>query len=92
MDQVQHLGPYEAQFQEILSKGLDKTKFVDVTSHATPNTEFSAEHGLDRTPSGFIVINQDRAGHVYDSGTAWDAGKIFLKADVSSMKVRLMVF
>lgn len=92
MEKVQNFGAFAAQFLEILQNGLDKRRFVDVTSHATPNSEFSVEHGLAYVPSGRIIIDQDKAGSVYKGTTAWDESKIYLKCDIASVALRLMIF
>ena len=55
------------------------------TSHAVADTEFELEHNLGRVPAGFIIIKKDKAGTIYDSGTAWTKNSVFLKCDKSSM-------
>lgn len=92
MKLVQSVGHLQPQFQEIVNKALDRSVYFDVTSHATPDTEFSFEHGLRYIPNGFLVIAQDKAGSVYKGATAWDTEKIYLKANVATMALRVMVF
>jgi len=82
------------QISEILLR-LGKVSFressrFNVTSHAVAGTEFELEHNLGRVPEGFIVIRKDKAGSIFDSGTAWTKNKVFLKSDAVSMNVTLI--
>jgi len=63
---------------------------VVYTSNATPNTEDTVPHGLERVPSGFIVTSIDKAGVVYKS-SAFDATNLKLKCSVASAAVTLHV-
>lgn len=92
MNRVQSLGPYEAQFNEILSKALDKSVFATLTTHAVADTEFSVEHGLGFAPRGYIVIKADKAADVYDGTTANTDALLYLRCNVASAAIRLMVF
>ena len=92
MNRVQSGGEYEPQFNEILSKALDKTMFASVTAPGTPDTEFQIEHGLNFEPIGFLVISKDRACDVYLSATAATKDIIYLKSTVASAAIRVMVF
>lgn len=89
---VQDFGPYEKQFRNIVDSALDKSSYVDVTSHATPDTEFSFEHGLRYIPNGFLVIAQDKAAVTYKGATVWNTEKIYLKTNVASTALRISVF
>ena len=91
MEVVQSLGEFEAQFREIITNGIDKRQFLNVTT-STANTEFAVDHGLGAIPNGYIVIGQDKAGDVYNSTTAWTTSTIYLKASVATMTLRLIVF
>ena len=55
------------------------------------DTEFSFTHSLGRTPVGFLVMNIDKGGVVYDSGTSWDATTIYLKCSTANVAVTLFV-
>ena len=92
MNRVQTGGEYEAQFNEILSKALDKTMFASVTAPVTPGDEFAVEHGLGFEPIGFLVISKDRACDVYLSATAATKDIIYLKATVADANLKIMVF
>ena len=84
-------GNDEQQWQEVLDRALDKRQFADVTT-AGADVEFSIEHGLRTVPLGFIVIGQDKAAVTYKGATAWDNEKIYLKTNVSTVALRVMVF
>lgn len=59
-------------------------EFQVYTSNATPDTADSIVHTLGSVPVGFIVVNLDKGAVIYDSGTAWTATTISLKATVAS--------
>lgn len=92
MERTQSLGPYESQFNEILSKALDKTMFATLTAPATPDTEFSIGHGLGFMPIGFLLISKDRACDVYLSTTARTTSVIYLKCTTGNAVLRIMIF
>jgi len=85
-------GNDEAQWNEVINKAIDKTRFADVSTPNPADTEFSVEHGLGTIPIGFIVINQDQAAVTYSSDTAWDADFIYLKCDTALVTMRLLIF
>ena len=85
-------GNDERQWEEIINNALDKRRFADVTSDATPDTEFSFEHGLRYVPNGFIVIKQDKAADTYTGTTAWNTERIYLRTNVGTVALRVMVF
>jgi len=66
--------------------------FVSFTSNATPDTEDTVAHGLGRVPTGYLVYSRDKAGVLYDSGTAFTASNIYLKCNVASVAFKLIVF
>lgn len=65
--------------------------YVTLTAHAVPNTEFTVAHTLGRTPTGYIPVTKDRAADIYNS-TAMDASNLYLKCDVASAVIKLLVF
>jgi len=66
--------------------------WVAYTSNGSADTEDTVAHSLGRVPAGMLVGLGDKTGTVYDSGTAWTVDNIFLKADVASLTVNLLVF
>ena len=88
---------YTRELASILNKGLGFTdnwngQAVTFTSHVTPDTEDSVAHSLGRVPTGFLILNRDKAGIVYQSGTAWTTSAIFVKTSVASMTTTILVF
>lgn len=65
---------------------------VVVTTPSTPNTEFSVQlTTLNRTPGFYYQGNADKAVKIYTGATAWSRNKLYLKADVASATVNLLV-
>jgi hypothetical protein len=70
------------------------TQYIDVaTTPAVADTEFLIIHGLKRVPVGYIVVRQDRACRVYDSSIgSWTDSLLYLKCDVASASIKLLVW
>lgn len=66
--------------------------FVSFTSSATPDAENTVAHTLGKTPTGYIVYSKNKAGDIYDGTTAWTASNIYLKVNVASVAVNIIVF
>lgn len=93
----QSLKDYSRKLAEILNKGLrilDNMSQYDgsTTTPATPDEEFSFNHALKRTPIGYWVISIDKAAIVYNGATAWDSEYIYLKCNVATTAIRVIVF
>lgn len=63
-----------------------------ITTNGTANTEDAVSHSLKRVPTGYLILNRDKAGVVYDSGTPWTATSIYLKCSVATVAVKIMIF
>ncbi len=70
----------------------DDIEIIGYVSNASADTETSVTHSLGRVPSDIIVTYQDKAGTLYDSGTAWTASTLYFKCDVAEVTYRLLVF
>jgi len=82
---------------KILDRGISfgdniDCKLVTITTNATPDTEDTTAHGLGKTPTGFIVYSQDKAGNLYNSGTAFTATNIYTKCNIASVEFKVIVF
>lgn len=66
--------------------------FLEVTTPASTSDELEVSHGLGRKPRGVIVIRSTSAISVYDSGTEWTTGSLFVKFSVADADVTLAVF
>lgn len=68
---------------------------LEGTTHATPNTEFTIEHGLENTPYLLIPIAAlDRSGDQIVPLTvtqAADAKYVYLKSSIASAPIRVLV-
>lgn len=70
-------------------------EFLALTAHATPNTEFSVTHHLNRVPEGYLIVGRKAAGHLYDhyaGMTAWTSTTLYLKSDVASLETTIFLF
>jgi len=67
-------------------------QLVSYTSNGSADTEDTVAHGLGKVPTGYIVYSRDKAAIVYDSGTAFTATNIYLKCNVATVALKLIVF
>lgn len=65
------------------------TQLVSKSDTGSANAEFYIDHNLGVAPLGFIVIKNNKAGVVYDSGTTWTSSRIYLKCSVANCNVSL---
>lgn len=79
-------------FRDIEQMPFNRSQTRSVSDTGTADTEFSVSHNLGRVPSGFVVTKTNKAGIVYDSGTAWTATAIYLKCSAANTAVTLQVF
>lgn len=89
--------PYFQELQDIINGGLrfgvnHNVQIISFTTNGTANTEDTVAHTLKRVPVGFILVNSNKAASLYDSGTAWTATNVYLKCNVASAAVKIMVF
>lgn len=51
-------------------------------------------HSLDRVPSGYIVVSQNKAGSLYHAltDTAWTSSNIYLKSSVATVIYTIFIF
>lgn len=65
---------------------------VAVADSGTINTEFTVAHTLKRIPEGFLVININKGGVVYSSGTGWTTSAIYLKCSAANAALTVIIF
>ena len=90
------LRDYTFSLSELLNGGL---KFADnfdcdiitVADSGNADTEFTEAHTLKRVPTGFIIININKGGVVYDSGTSWTTTNIYLKCTQANCEIKLII-
>ena len=93
----QELLSFSIELSNILNGGVNfpdnfDAEILSVADSGTANTEFTVSHTLKRVPIGFIVLNINKAGVVYDSGTAWTTSAIYLKCSTANTVIKLLVF
>jgi hypothetical protein len=69
---------------------LDARYIVQTSGAADAQNTWA--HGLKRIPLGYIVCSQDKAGSVYIGTTAWDTTNIYLRVNVATVALILLVF
>lgn len=80
------------QIRDITRRAPDAQQYQDVTTPGTANTEFTVNHGLGRVPVGYLVVGRDKAAIIYNSTTAWTETAIYLKCNVATVAIRLLIF
>lgn len=96
-DMIAALGAWSLDQKLLLTRGLNfddnfDSRRAQVTTHATPGTEFSVAHGLGKVPIGYIVYGQAAAGQIFDGATANTKDLLYLKSNVSAVQFRILVF
>lgn len=81
----------------ILNRGILFDDNVDCrrltfTSSATPDAENTVAHTLGKIPTGYIVYSQNKAASIYLGSTTWTLTNIYLKVNVASVAVKIIVF
>jgi len=93
----QELQRFCLELSGFLDKGLKfsdnfDAQIIEVADTGLASTEFSVAHTLKRVPTGFLIINKDKTGNGYDSGTAWTDTAIYLKYSTANTALTLLVF
>jgi hypothetical protein len=93
----QELLSFIAELAQAVNKGLKfednfNAAIITVADSGVADSENTVAHTLKRVPIGFLVLNINKAGTVYDSGTAWTTENIYLKCDVVSCAIKLLIF
>lgn len=65
--------------------------WANVTSSVATGTEFAITHNLGYVPIGYLVFTQNKPASFYLGSSAWTTTQIFLKADNSSVAVKLFI-
>ena len=66
-------------------------EWASVTTPATPDTDFTVAHNMLRIPVGFILMNQTKAGVLYQGSVAWTTTDITLKCSVASDDIVIFI-
>lgn len=82
---------------EILNNGI---RFLDnfdgfivtLTTDATPGVETAIAHGLKRVPTGCLVLEKNKAAHIFSGPTAKDSTTYYIQSDVAEVLATVMIF
>lgn len=96
-DQLNTINEMVRNLDTILNRGIRfqdnfDARLVTFTSSATPDTENTVAHTLGKVPVGFLVYSLDKAGVVYNGTTAFTKTNIYLKVNVATVVVKIIVF
>lgn len=85
------------QVYELLQKKLSfednfSGQTISFVSSATPDTESKIAHSMKKVPTGFLKTNQDKPCSVYKGSTAWTKNEIYLKVNVASTSITIVLF
>lgn len=94
---LRYLNEQDLNLAEIFKNGVSFSDNLDgesitFTSSGTPDDENTIAHSLGRIPSGFIITNIDKAALIYKGTTGWDEDNIYLKVNVATVAVTILVF
>lgn len=94
---LKSLNDQNSNLEAILNRGISFSDNVDCTlktftSSATPDAENTVAHELGKVPTGYLVYSINKAAAVYTGSTAWTSANIYLKVNVSSTEVKIIVF
>lgn len=95
-DAEQNLDRLFVKLRMMLNNGLNfKENFncyvTTITTNATPGVETTIAHGLKRIPAGFIILETDKAGHIFTGSTAKSATNYYVRSDVASVTATLVI-
>lgn len=62
-----------------------------ITTPTTPGDELAVDHNLERRPDFFLANFVDNPGILYRGTTPWTATQIFLRSDVGSEDVEILI-
>lgn len=83
-----------AQLGSLLNQGLNFADNFDcyvttVTTSATPGTPTDITHGLKRSPVGCLVLEKDKAAHIYK--TSKSSTLYSVASDIASVTATLII-
>ena len=93
---IESLLKYTTKLADAINGGMRLSENISCqvqsVTTAGADVEKAVTHTLKRAPTGFIVINLDKAAIVYDSGTTWTATTMYIKSDTATTTVKLLIF
>lgn len=67
-------------------------QIITISDTGVADAQNTVTHTLQRVPIGFIVLNRNKGGVMYDAGTAWTTTNLYLKCTTANTTVKLLVF
>jgi hypothetical protein len=64
---------------------------VSIVTPGTPDTDFQIEHQLGRVPDKFIILSIDKAAIIYKSPTAWTDTLAYLRCNIATTAITILV-
>ena len=85
------------QLTRILNKGIQfgenfDAYIVTLTTNATPGVETAITHGLKKIPLGCLVLEKNKAAHIYLGASGKSATVYNVASDIASVTATLMIF
>lgn len=70
--------------------------WVNVLTSGTANAEVGVKHTLGSQPMGYMVMSQNKAGHLYADplgsvNTVWTSGTSYFKSDTASVTFKIFL-
>lgn len=93
-DLEQTLDKIFSKIRDILNNGLNFSDNFEchvetITTDATPGNSTVITHNLKRTPVGCLVLEKDKAAHIYKSASTTTTYTV--KSDVASVTATLVI-
>ena len=88
---------FNRKLVDIINKGIRIEDNLNVqekayTTNGTPNTEDSVSHTLKRIPRGYFLVGSDKAVSLYNGTTSWTATALYIKANVASAAITIIIY
>jgi len=86
---------YSQEVADTLNLGLKlednfNAHIETISDTGAANSENTVTHGLKRTPIGFLILENDKAGVIYKSKTATTT-EYYIKCSVANCAVKIMI-
>lgn len=76
------------QMDYLTSNKIDSRNVVEYTFTGTSAEDI--EHGLNRIPQGYIILNQTQNARIYGDSSTWTKKRVTLASSVANNLVRLL--
>lgn len=92
-----NLDKFFQQVRGILNKGIRFSDNFDgyittITTDPTPGVQTALSHGLKRVPTGCLVLESNKAAHIFLGASGKSADTYNVQSDVASVTATLFIF